>query len=199
MKKLLILALFSTSSLFGIEINGVIYNHDNDYSFKNFQYRNFIDDIQVDLSGKVIAGTNFSREQPGSIIFPETMTGVTFVKCDLSNIVIPEGNQVIECSTQAYQVQNDREDWYLDDETKTPKRPVREDLFKELNISIDPADIPVKLIKESITTIKQREKQNLEQVDKLQAEIVELQKPVPVEPVDDKDPAPVDGVEETIP
>jgi hypothetical protein len=189
MKKLLFLALFSTSSLFGIEIDGVIYNHDTDYSYKDFSYRDFIDDIKVDLSGKVIAGSVFYREQPGSIIFPETMTGVTFVKCNLDNIVIPPGNVLIECENKTWSAQKDGEDWIVD--KGSPVEPVTKDKFIELGISVDPADIPKEKLKEPITSIKNREKEKEKQIIKLQEEIVELQKPEP-SPIVDQVVDPID-------
>lgn len=196
MKKLLILVLFSTSSLFGIEIDGVIYNHDTDYSYKDFSYRDFIDDIKVDLSGKVIAGSVFYREQPNSVIFPETMTGVTFVKCNLDNIVIPPGNVLIDCDNRTWEAQNDKENWIID--KGAPVEPLNKEQFVELGISVDPADIPKKEYAEPITIIKQKEKQKEEQIIKLQEEIIELQKPTPL-PIVDPVVDPIEGaIEEVI-
>lgn len=153
MKKILfILTLFTASVLSAgiyknLNYEDVIY--DDELSLKDLTTRTFEND---DLSGKVIYGSTFYRETPNSIIFNNKMTGVTFINCNLDNIVIPEGNTLIDCTTRTIKVQNDCEDWFVDSKTLQPKEPVSKEEFKKLGISVNPVDIPQEKLKEPITT-----------------------------------------------
>lgn len=70
------------------------------------------------LDGETIEGSCFSQETPDSHIFPEDMTGVTFIHCNLDNVFIPDGNTVKDCSQKRFLVQNDLRDWYIDADDK---------------------------------------------------------------------------------
>lgn len=83
-----------------------------DFSRKDFTGRKLLDaDIP---SGTKIVGSCFSQETPGSKIFPDNMTGVTFENCNLDNVEIPPGNTVKSCSTRRFKAQNDGHDWEVD-------------------------------------------------------------------------------------
>jgi uncharacterized protein YjbI with pentapeptide repeats len=84
------------------------------YSRKDFTGRNLTE--RTDMSGLEIRGSCFSQEIPDTHVFPEDMTGVTFVNCNLDNCFIPEGNTVIDCRTTRYKVQNDGHEWEIDEQ-----------------------------------------------------------------------------------
>lgn len=86
----------------------------SDYSHKDFTNRNLLD--RTDLDGQYIRSSCFSQEKPDTQVFPDSMSGVTFVNCNLDNCIIPDGNEVIDCSTTRYEVQNDLNDWEVDEE-----------------------------------------------------------------------------------
>jgi hypothetical protein len=90
----------------------VIVEFDDEFSFKNFANQSLKD---KDLNGKTIYSSLFYWEEPDSSPFPENMTGVTFVKCNLDNVVIPEGNAAVECSNRRFQKQEDGFDWVIDE------------------------------------------------------------------------------------
>ena len=71
-----------------------------DYSHKDFTGRNLHD--AYDINGQIVTGSCFSQEQIDSHIFPETMTGVTFINCNLDNCFIPAGNIVNGGSQRRY-------------------------------------------------------------------------------------------------
>src|SRR3990167_1381756 len=124
--------------------NKTEYNLNDDYSFKDFTGRS-----NLEVSG-IIYGSCFSQEIPDNHIFPDNMTGVTFIKCNLDNVFIPNGNTVIDCSQRRYQVQNDLNDWILNSDN-TPKEPIDAKIFTKLNLPIPlPKDIPTKKVAERI-------------------------------------------------
>ena len=71
------------------------------------------------------------------------MTGVTFRKSNLTNCNVPAGNTVDgnSCSTDRLCVQNDYEDWLVDDQGD-PLAPVNPKAFDRWGVSKDPVDIP---------------------------------------------------------
>lgn len=101
-----------------------------------------------------ITGSCFSQETPVKI-FPDDMNGVTFERCNLDNVILPPGNNMIDCSNRMFKAQNDLEDWELENEK--PKRPMNARKFQKYNLSTEPKDIPKKKLDEPITKRKKRE------------------------------------------
>lgn len=83
-----------------------------DYSRKDFTGRNL---TEHKIDPQEIVGSCFSQETPDSEVFPADMQGVTFINCNLMNCKIPEGNTVIDCWTTRFRVQNDGNDWEIDE------------------------------------------------------------------------------------
>ena len=84
-----------------------------EYSHKDFTGRNL---TECDFSGvEIICGSCFSQENPDTVVFPDNMAGVTFRNCNLMNVFIPQGNTVINCQTDRFKVQNDLNDWLIDE------------------------------------------------------------------------------------
>ncbi len=153
MKKILLLlvfplALFAASpTTFEEKYLGVKYNCDITWRNKDFTGHDLTK--KVIAPGTVIFGSCFSREKPDSKVFPDSMTGVTFLFCNLDNVVIPAGCTVIACSQRRFLVQNDGCDWIVDG-TNKPVEPILKEAFIKLSISTDPAAIPAQPLKVDI-------------------------------------------------
>lgn len=103
--------------------------------------------------GVVIYASDFSWETPNSNPWPDGMTGVTFIKCHLNNLIIPPGNTVIDCSQKRFAAQNDGNDWLIDN-NNNPTLPVNHKIFTKFGLPMpDPADIPVQKSTESIDLV----------------------------------------------
>lgn len=92
-----------------VQCEGEYYEVDPDYSFKDFTGWDLSN--HKDLNGRIIYGSCFSQETPDRMIFPITMMNVTFVKCNLDNCFIPNGNPVLYCSMNRFKAQEDGKDW----------------------------------------------------------------------------------------
>lgn len=133
------------------------------YSYKAFPYYgvSFKDRPASEFNNTTIRGTMFYQawregEEVVKDIFPDGMKGVVFERCNLDNVYIPDGNILRDDPPHfnthlKIQMQNDREDWILDDDLKPVKPMDKEQRLKAGIISIDPKNIPKKKI-----TIKQR-------------------------------------------
>jgi hypothetical protein len=73
------------------------------HSFKDYTNQSLKDRPVEEFSGQTIKGSCFYQEVPygGSLptkgvdIFPDGMTGATFVRCNMDNVYVPPGNFVI--------------------------------------------------------------------------------------------------------
>jgi len=138
------------------------------YSYKDFTGVS-LDSIGLsEINNSTVRGSCFyqetsltasRRDEIERHVFPETMTGVVFDRCNLDNVYIPSGNTVLpSCSKRLIQVQNDLEDWILSDADLSPAEPVDKKSFQDLGISISPAQIPATPRSgESITQEKRRQ------------------------------------------
>ncbi|KKK84403.1 hypothetical protein LCGC14_2783690 [marine sediment metagenome] len=124
-------------------VDGETIKYDDDYSFKDYTGR----PCKGKLSGKIIYASCFSHEEPNSKVFPNNMTGATFVNCNLDNCFIPNGNNVIGGSQRKFKVQNDLRDWELDGSDK-PTRVMGEKFYIQQGISVDPKDISTTKLKD---------------------------------------------------
>lgn len=118
-----------------------------DFSRGDFTGRNLSDIPAAEFNGQTIVGSCFSQETPDSEVFPAGMKGVTFISCNLCNVVIPDGNVVGEsCQTTRFVVQNDLRDWMLDDADE-PVAVLNEQYWVQHGKSVDPEDIPDEFIR----------------------------------------------------
>lgn len=112
------------------------------YSFKSFSGQSLLH--HVGLEG-VIKGSCFAQEileDENAVlvkVFPAE-TKATFIDCNLDNCEIPKGCKVVGGSNRLIKIQNDREDWVL--ENGLPSVPVNLKMFHKLGIPIDPKYIP---------------------------------------------------------
>lgn len=100
-----------------VPMENIDLKYDKEWSFKNFTN---CGPINQDLSGKVIYASCFYNETPNTVIFPKDMKGVTFIKCNLDNIIVPEGNTLIESYNRWIQAQSDGQDWYVYEDDLEP-------------------------------------------------------------------------------
>jgi hypothetical protein len=129
---------------------------DKELSFRDFTNREFYSRPEYDFNNKVIYATCFSNEEPDADIFGN-IKGATFIKCNLSNVLIPDGNTVIDCNITRFKVQNDLNDWIID-ETNTPIKPIDFKIFEKLELPLPkPEDIPETKVEEVIDLRKEAE------------------------------------------
>ncbi len=121
------------------------------YSNKNFTGQDLTKIDANEFNNTTIANSSFYREgEPDAVVFPPAMTGVTFEGCNLDNCFIPNGNTIKDGCHRNIMVQNDLEDWIVDD-LGNPTEPVNKKLFINRGLSIDPQDIPAQIVKQPVT------------------------------------------------
>lgn len=123
------------------------------YSYKDFTDQSFVEVDPAEFNNSEIVGSCFSQwDAPDSKVFPEGMTGVTFIKCNLDNCHVPTGNMVeTSCCHRWRKVQNDGEIWDLDEKLK-PVTPARLKSYQKYKLSVDPKDLPTEPLEEPIIT-----------------------------------------------
>lgn len=142
-------------------INGkpVIIEYNDEWSFN----RSSISYSEMP-SGITVYATSFYLEKPDSEIFNPELKNVKFVKCNLDNILIPPNNELIESTNERFEVQNDLNDWLINDKN-LPLKPFNYKVFEKFNLPIPEAkDIPIEKVTEPIDWVKEKQ-QMLEIVD----------------------------------
>lgn len=117
------------------------------YSFKDFTGQILKD--RTDMSNQTIQGSCFSQETPDTHVFPEDMTGTTFIDCNLDNVYIPVGNTVQGGTQKRFIVQNDLRDWILD-ENDNPIEPVSKEYWQENGYPVTPDCIPTDFLRREV-------------------------------------------------
>lgn len=131
------------------------YDYDEELSFKDFTGQDLSKREMKDIA---IFGSCFSNETPNAHVFPDDMTGVTFVRCNLDNCFIPEGNETFECSQRRFKVQNDNNDWIVNDEGQ-PIEPINAFAFRKRNLPVPKAsDIPKEKVEGFIDLLEEAKK-----------------------------------------
>lgn len=113
------------------------------YSHKDYTNQSLKSENVNGFNNTEIHGSQFYQEGVvNADIFPDGMTGVTFINCDLNNVKVPAGNTIDpSCCNKRIQVKNDKEDWECDS-NGDPIEPTNKGEFIKFGLSIDPADIP---------------------------------------------------------
>lgn len=119
-----------------------------EYSFKDFTGISFKNKPVEDFNNTLIKGSCFYQEASKGDnevlkdIFPNGIVGVIFQRCNLDNVEISLGNIIqSDCINRKIQVQNDGDDWFLDEDLK-PVEPMNKEQRLMDGQSIDPKDIP---------------------------------------------------------
>lgn len=81
------------------------------YSHKDFTGMNL---TEHKIEPQTIRGSCFSQEVPDTEVFPPDMTGVHFFRCNLDNVLIPDGNTTEECSQRKF-IFLDGQNWLIDE------------------------------------------------------------------------------------
>lgn len=123
-------------------------------SHKDFMNQSFLMDESADWSNKTIVGTNLYQEIIGEFkgrinVLPDGVENLVLERCNLDNVLIPEGVTVIGGSNRVVLVQTDAEDWECDDDGN-PIRPVNWKKYEKLGASTDPADLPDEQMEKSV-------------------------------------------------
>jgi len=142
------------------------------YSYRDFSGQSLADVPVEELNGTEIVGSCFYQEnQPDARIFPTNMKGVTFRRCNLDNVYIPNplvgpnANVVITegpdaCCTKRikcfpppkHEKFKGAVDWEVDG-TGKPVKPMNPKAFEDEGLSIKPVDIPADFIIEETLTV----------------------------------------------
>lgn len=128
-----------------IEHEGTTYEVDEELSFKIFTNWDLKEHPELDLNGKIIYASSFYNETPDADILPTGLSGATFIKCDLNNVIVPGDNTIIDCTQERIEVMNDLRSWVTDPEGNAVKV-LDEEYWQAKGVSIDPRTIPDKKI-----------------------------------------------------
>ena len=120
------------------EYNNTIYDCSEEFSHRVFK----IPQVEIPNDTVVYASSFYQEGFLDAQVFPKDMKGVTFINCNLDNCFIPEGNIVIGGTQKRIMVQNDLNDWILD-EDNNPVKPVDHQYFEKFGLEVPkPEDIP---------------------------------------------------------
>ena len=121
-----------------------------------FSCQDFTGVASVDIpDGAYVYGACFSQETPDSKIFRASMRNVTFRNCNLMNVHIPQpnNNTVIDCQVDTFMVQNDGNDWIVDN-LGAPVKPLAHMAFTKLGLPMPLArDIPAERVEKLVDLI----------------------------------------------
>lgn len=97
----------------GIEITPeTLVEFSDEWSFKDFTGRPMKD---ADMHDCIVCGSCFSQEIPDSEVFGEKVQNVTFINCNLDNVLIPDTCRIFGGSQRRFLVQEDGKDWIVDE------------------------------------------------------------------------------------
>jgi len=126
------------------------------YSYKDFLQKTFTETDPAEWNDTEVIGSCFAQEKPNTEVFPNGIRNVRFIKCNLDNCIVP-----VECTIEGgthklIQVQNDLEDWLLD-ELLNPVEPMNKTQFVKLGLSTSPLAISAAKLSESVTETKRKQ------------------------------------------
>ena len=109
------------------------------YSNKNFTNKNLKDIEASDFTGTIRNSCFYQENNPYSDIFPDGII-CTFENCNLDNVNVPKGCKVIGGTNKMIKVQNDGNDWIVDEKLE-PTIPVCPQILLKNGQSTDPNDL----------------------------------------------------------
>ena len=121
------------------------------HSFRDYTNQNLSNLPSNEFSNSIIRGTNFYQEILKEenfelkSIFPDGATNITFDRCNLDNVSVPENSVLIGCTNKRVKVQNDGYDWIIDG-NNVPIEPVAKGIFEQEGWSTDPKDIDARSV-----------------------------------------------------
>ena len=138
------------------------------YSYKDFTHKTFTSTKPEEWNDTEVVGSCFYNETPKTNVFPDGIKGVKFVRCNLDNVVIPKDCTMEGGTNKLIKVQNDLNDWVLD-ENLDPVEPLNKARYVKLGISYDPADLPTEKLAENICDTKYKQLADKLEADKATA------------------------------
>ena len=139
------------------------------YSYKDFTNKILAHTDPAEWNDTEVIGSCFYQFEPNTGVFPSEIKNVTFIRCNLDNVVVPKECTIEGGCHRLIAAQNDGEDWILD-ANLNPVEPLDKTKFVKLQLSIDPAAIPAMKVPVSVTQAK------IEEINtKLQNDIRTLQ------------------------
>lgn len=127
-----------------------------EYSYKDFTYKDLTKTDPKTWNDTEVIGSCFHQQTPKTVVFPEGITGVTFSKCNLDNVVVPKGCTINGGCHRWIAMQKDLEWWVLD-ENLNPVEPLNKAVFTKLGISTSPLAISVEKASVPVTVSKRTE------------------------------------------
>ena len=124
------------------------------YSHKDFTHKILTDTKPEEWNDTEVVNSCFYNEKPLTKVFPDGLKGVTFIRCNLDNVVVPETCTIEGGTNKLIQVQNDLEDWILDKDLN-PVEPVAKARFVKLGLSVDPTNLCAEKLAKSVTMAKE--------------------------------------------
>ena len=130
-----------------MKYNNEIVDFSDEFSQKVFT-QTFVD---IPDNTLIYASSFYQENLPNSHVFREDMKGVKFYNCNLDNCFVPDGNEVVGGTQRKIMVQNDLNDWEVD-ENLQPIKPVgSEIIFEKFGLSVPkPEDIPSEKVVEAV-------------------------------------------------
>lgn len=128
------------------------YEYSDEWSFKDYH------DTSSDIpNGTTVYASQFWSHELDTNPFRADMRDVTFVRCHLDNVIIPEGNTLVECWHRRWKVQNDGNQWEIDKDGKptVPMMAAKQFLKRGLLVP-DPKDIPTEKVSEQVDLIEKQ-------------------------------------------
>ena len=124
------------------------YDFDPRYSRRDFTGRSLVG--RKDMDGIAVYGSCFSHETPESEVFPPEVKGLVLVRCNLDNVALPAGATAIDCTRRRFRVQNDLNDWLID-EHDAPVKPTTWRAFEKRGLPVpSPVGIPAQKVVEPV-------------------------------------------------
>lgn len=91
------------------------------YSHNSFINKSFLDVSPEEFNGVIENSCFYQENKPNSKIFPEGINCI-FKDCNLDNVLIPSGCEVIGGTNKKIKAQEDGFDWILDDDLNPIER-----------------------------------------------------------------------------
>lgn len=127
-----------------------------EYSYKDFTAKDLTKTDPKTWNDTEVIGSCFHQHTPKTVVFPTGITGVTFTRCNLDNVVVPKECTINGGCHRWIAVQKDGEDWVLD-ENLNPVEPLNKALFTKLGLSTSAAALPVSEVSVSVTEAKRNQ------------------------------------------
>jgi predicted GH43/DUF377 family glycosyl hydrolase len=127
-----------------------------EYSYKDFTAKDLTKTDPKTWNDTEVIGSCFHQHTPKTVVFPTGITGVTFTRCNLDNVVVPKECTINGGCHRWIAVQSDGENWILD-ESLTPVEPINKATYIKLGLSTAPLSISSAKLSESVIVSKRKE------------------------------------------